>query len=127
MGAFDHFEMRFAVIVSFSLLWSASALASGPATTVFTVTAYCACKACTGYNSGGPTASGAMPRQGVTVAAPRSIRFGTILDIEGVGRRVVQDRLAMAYDNRIDVFFRSHVEARRFGTRRLRVTGFRPN
>lgn len=119
--------MRFTVIVLISLLWSASALASGLATTVFTVTAYCACRACTGVYAGGPTASGSMPRQGVTVAAPRSIRFGTILDIEGVGRRVVQDRLAMAYDNRIDVFFRSHAEAKRFGIRRLRVTGFRPN
>ncbi len=89
--------------------------------TVYTVTAYCPCAVCTGFYSGGPTASGAKPRHGVTIAAPRSIPFGTVLEIEGIGRRVVQDRAALAYDRRIDLFVRSHTEAKRFGTRQLRV------
>jgi 3D (Asp-Asp-Asp) domain-containing protein len=89
---------------------------------VYTVTAYCPCTICTGLYSGGPTASGQMPKQGVTIAAPRSIPFGKILEIEGVGRRVVQDRLAQAYDKRIDIFVRSHRIAKRFGIRKLRVT-----
>ena len=90
--------------------------------TVYTVTAYCNCPACTGYYSGGPTASGAMARQGITIAAPRSIPFGTVLEIEGLGRRVVQDRLASSHDNRIDIFLRSHAAARRFGIKKLKVT-----
>src|SRR5438552_15624749 len=90
--------------------------------TVDTVTGYCNCPACTGYYSGGPTASGAMPRQGITIAAPRSIPFGTVLEIEGLGRRVVQDRLASSHDNRIELFFRSTAVSMRFGNKKLKDT-----
>jgi 3D (Asp-Asp-Asp) domain-containing protein len=88
----------------------------------FIVTAYCPCRECVGLYSGGPTASGVMPKAGVTIAAPRWIPFGTILDIRGIGRRIVQDRLALRYDNRIDIFMRSHREAKRFGIKKLSVT-----
>ena len=93
--------------------------------TTYTVTAYCPCLQCVGLYSGGPTASGVMPKQGVTIAAPRWIPFGTVLDIRGVGRRVVQDRLALRYDNRIDIFMHSHSEAKRFGTKKLSVSSVR--
>ena len=93
--------------------------------TTYTVTAYCPCTECVGLYSGGPTASGVMPRPGVTIAAPRSIPFGTVLEIRGVGRRVVQDRLALRYDNRIDIFVRSHSEAKRFGMKKLSVSAVR--
>lgn len=89
---------------------------------MFTVTAYCPCQVCCAEYAGGPTASGRMPRVGHTVAGPRWMRFGTRLKIPGVGQRVVHDRLAKAYDHRIDVFVRTHREAARFGARRLRVT-----
>ena len=62
-----------------------------------------------------------MPKPGITVAGPRSIPFGTRVWIEGVGVRVVQDRLARKYDGRFDVFFASHKEALRFGKRSLKV------
>ena len=88
---------------------------------IFTVTAYCPCPRCCGKWSGGPTAIGAMPRQGVTCAAPRRIPFGARLWIEGVGWRTVQDRLAPRYDNRVDVYFASHAEALKFGKRTLKV------
>ena len=88
---------------------------------IYTVTAYCPCKVCCGQWSGGPTASGKMPVAGVTVAGPRSIPFGTKVWIEGVGERVVQDRLARKYNGRFDVFFASHAEALRFGRRTLKV------
>lgn len=94
---------------------------SGCATESYTVTAYCACKKCCGRWSGGPTASGKMPVAGVTCAGPRSVPFGTRVHIEGVGVRVVQDRLARKYDKRFDVFFSSHAEALKFGKRRLKV------
>jgi 3D (Asp-Asp-Asp) domain-containing protein len=92
---------------------------------LYTVTAYCACEKCCGRWSGGPTASGKMPVAGVTCAGPRSIPFGTRVRIEGVGERVVQDRLAKRFDNRFDVFFGSdeqaHGKALRFGKRTLKV------
>jgi 3D (Asp-Asp-Asp) domain-containing protein len=87
----------------------------------YTVTAYCSCTKCCGKWAGGPTASGRKPQAGVTIAAPRALPFGTWLDIEGVGRRRVDDRLARRYDNRIDVYFPTHAEALRFGKRKLTV------
>jgi len=88
---------------------------------LYTVTAYCPCKVCCGKWSGGPTASGKMPKPGITVAGPRSIPFGTRVWIEGVGVRVVQDRLARKYDGRFDLYFSSHADALRFGKRSLKV------
>ena len=98
-----------------------SGMLEGAKAELYTVTAYCACARCCGKWSGGPTASGKMPQAGVTVAGPRSIPFGTRVLIEGVGERVVQDRLARKYDGRFDVFFASHKEALRFGKRTLKV------
>lgn len=90
------------------------------AAVIFTVTAYCPCKTCCGKPNQ-PTASGRMPVQGVTVAGPRRIPFGTWVEIEGVGRRRVDDRLARRYDNRFDVYFTNHATARKFGIRKLKV------
>lgn len=85
-------------------------------------TAYCACSICCGPKAKGLTASGAKPRQGVTVAASRSIPLGTRIYIESVGWRVVQDRLRRDYDSRVDLYMRSHKMAKRFGLKRLKVT-----
>jgi len=53
-----------------------------------------------------------------TVAASRSIPFGTRLTIEGLkGTYVVEDRLALRFDHRIDVYFDSHKAALAFGKR----------
>ena len=93
---------------------------------IVTVTAYCPCAKCCG-KQGQPTASGKMPVEGVTVAASRKIPFGTVLQIEGVGRRIVQDRLAKRYDDRVDVFFTKHDDAKKFGIRKLNVTTVNPS
>jgi 3D (Asp-Asp-Asp) domain-containing protein len=91
------------------------------AAAIFTVTAYCPCKVCCG-KANQPTASGRMPVQGVTVAGPRRTPFGTWVEIEGVGRRRVDDRLARRFsDGRFDVFFTNHAKAKQFGIRKLRV------
>jgi 3D (Asp-Asp-Asp) domain-containing protein len=86
------------------------------------VTAYCGCEKCCGkwakYNK---TADGHIPKEGVTCAASRKIKFGTKLKIEGVGIRIVQDRLAIKYDNRIDIYFSSHKRALEFGKKKLKV------
>ena len=87
-----------------------------------TVTAYCACTKCCGVMGGtGITASGKQAVQGITVAASRSIPLGTRVHIEGVGVRVVQDRLATRYDDRVDVFFAKHADAVKFGKKTLNV------
>lgn len=87
----------------------------------FTVTAYCACKECCGSQARGLTASLVRPKQGVTVAGPRNLPFGTRVWIEDQGWYVVQDRTALKYDGRFDIYFRSHRAAKKFGIRQLRV------
>jgi 3D (Asp-Asp-Asp) domain-containing protein len=62
-----------------------------------------------------------MPTEGMTVAGPRAVPFGTVVEIEGVGRRQVQDRTAARFDDRFDVFFADHAAARRFGIRKATV------
>ena len=91
------------------------------AAVLVTVTAYCPCRTCCGKWAGGPTASGRMPVAGVTVAASRSIPFGTRVYIPGAGWRTVQDRLARRYDDRIDLYMTSHAAALRWGKRKLNV------
>lgn len=90
------------------------------------VTAYCACRLCCGPNAHGVCADGARPRQGVTVAASRSIPLGTRVTIAGK-TYVVQDRLAQRFDSRFDVFFASHAAAKRFGVQRLEVRIISPS
>lgn len=84
------------------------------------VTAYCACLLCCGKTDG-ITASGRPVAEGRTVAA-NHLPFGTRLHIEGVGWRIVEDRMARRYTGRIDVYFRSHQQALRFGKRKLQIT-----
>ena len=91
-------------------------------TNTIVVTAYCACTICCGPSAKGITASGNKPRQGYTVAAPRNIPFGTKLFIPSVGWRIVEDRLAKRYDNRIDVYYKSHKKAKEFGIRTNTIT-----
>lgn len=63
-----------------------------------------------------------MPKQGVTVAAPRNVKFGTRVRIEGVGERIALDRTSKRFDGRWDVYFSRHEDALRFGKRELKVT-----
>lgn len=90
-----------------------------PAT--YAVTAYCHCAKCCG-RANQLAADGHMPRAGVTVAGPRSLPLGTHVWIEGLGERIVTDRLAISFDNRFDIFMTSHRAARRFGLQQLHVT-----
>lgn len=86
---------------------------------------WCACKICTGTVAQ-PTASGIMPRVGITISAPRSVPFGTIVDLPGIGRRIVQDRASRKYDHRWDVFVASHAEAKRLGIKKVMATIYGP-
>lgn len=81
---------------------------------IATITAYCACKTCCGPNAKGITASGKTPTINHTVAARRSIPFGSQVII-GQQRYVVEDRLAKRYDSRFDIYFSKHSDAKKFG------------
>ncbi|HVM51247.1 MAG TPA: 3D domain-containing protein [Candidatus Acidoferrum sp.] len=88
--------------------------------TAATITAYCHCARCCG-EAHRAAANGHQPVAGLTVAGPRWIPLGTHVYIEGIGERVVTDRLARIYDDRFDVFVATHEEARRFGRQRHNV------
>ena len=67
----------------------------------------------------GITASGKRVQEGVTVAAGKGIPFGgTVVLIEGLGFRIVQDRGGMIKDHNLDVYME---EALKFGRRELKV------
>lgn len=86
----------------------------------FTLTAYCSCSSCCG-KSDGITASGTKAQAYHTIAADtRVLPFGTVVYINGEDY-VVEDTGSAIHNNRIDVYFNSHSEARNFGRRYERV------
>lgn len=91
-------------------------------------TAYCPCEICCGkWALNRPdgivyTASGAIAEEGVTIAADWSVYSpGTILYIEGIGERTVQDRGGAISGQKIDVFFNNHEDALHFGRQEVRI------
>lgn len=71
------------------------------------VTGYDICLECCGKLDG-ITASGAMAQVGRTVAAPEDIPFGTVLYIDGIGERVVEDRGGLVTGDKLDVLCVDH-------------------
>ena len=113
-----------------------------------TVTAYCGCPKCC-KPTGLPleTASGTTPKQGRTVAGPRRLKFGSQVTFRlpksdkpkaasGVTRPssntcpawvlqnkfILEDRLAVRYDDRFDIFMDNHEDALKFGKHQMLVT-----
>ena len=94
----------------------------------YKLTSYCACEKCCGYwatirpldENGEPivyTASGAIARQGVTVAADTDILpFGTVILIGGE-EFTVQDVGGGVNGKHIDIYFEDHRAALEFGVR----------
>lgn len=93
----------------------------------FTVTAYCSCEICCGeWANNRPngivyTASGAEAKDGVTVGAAWDVLpVGTVIEIEGLGQRIVQDKpadwIVERYNGKIiDAYFGSHEAALEYG------------
>ena len=77
----------------------------------FLLTAYCKCSKCCGEWSSSPTASGAWPQEGKTVAMG-GVPFGTKLLINGKVY-TVEDR-GTPYGH-VDIYFNSHSECNQFG------------
>jgi 3D (Asp-Asp-Asp) domain-containing protein len=87
----------------------------------FTLTAYCNCKKCCGKWSGGPTASGKMPKEGRTIAVdPKVIPLGSKVIINGK-TYAAEDTGSKIKNKRIDVYFNSHSEALKFGEQTAKV------
>ena len=83
----------------------------------FWVTGYDICVDCCG-NTEGICASGAVATVGTTVAAGEEFPFGTVLYIDGIGYRTVQDRGAAVGYGVLDVLCSDHTEC-------AAITGYR--
>lgn len=70
--------------------------------------------------TGNRTASGKWPQPGMVATLSRSIPFGTVVHIEGMGDYVVEDRIGHGSD--FDIYTHSCKNARTFGRRHLRVS-----
>lgn len=68
------------------------------------------------------TASGAAAQEGVTIAADWDVLPpGTVVFIDGLGERVVQDRGGAIKGNAVDIYFEDHNEALIFGRQTVRL------
>ena len=86
------------------------------------VTAYCACKLCTGtHHDLNLTAAGNRPIVGRTIAGPRAVHLGSSVIIGG-HTYTVEDHTAKRFDGRFDIFMRTHKEAVAFGKQKLTIT-----
>jgi len=90
----------------------------------YNVSAYCSCSQCCG-KSDGITFSGKKAVEGITIAADTRVHpIGTVLNIEGIGERVVQDIGGSIYGNKLDIYFSGidgHMRALNFGRQTLKV------
>jgi 3D (Asp-Asp-Asp) domain-containing protein len=75
----------------------------------------------------GMTASGARARVGTIAADPDIFPFGTIMYVEGYGYGRVEDTGSDIKGYHIDLFFRSHAEAKQWGRRRTQVVVWAPS
>lgn len=110
--------------------------------TLVLVTGYCNCGKCCGwkrnwfgfgepvYDYGpmkgkpkkiGITATGARAKKGTIAADPKVYPFGTHLRVPGYGIGTVEDVGGAIKGRHIDIWFPSHIEARRWGARWLKV------
>ncbi|HPO14151.1 MAG TPA: 3D domain-containing protein [Candidatus Hydrogenedentes bacterium] len=108
-------------------------------------TGYCPCKKCCGWkrnwygkpviasgaNKGKPkkvgqTAKGTQAKHGTIAADTNYYPFNTIMYIPGYGYGRVEDRGGAIKGNHIDLFFKTHKEAIKWGRKTLNVTIWLP-
>ena len=90
----------------------------------FKITAYAICMECCGKTDG-IGYGGAKVEEGVSIAADLSVLpLGTVVDIEGIGLRTVQDKGSHVIGNHIDLLLGSYEEALEFGVQYKMVTIF---
>jgi len=115
-----------------------------PVTITMEATGYCRCKTCTGWKRNwllrpvvatgsskgqrkkvGVTASGTKAKPGTLAADTSRYPFGTIMYVPGYGYGRVEDRGSAIQGNKIDLYFKSHKEALRWGRRQVEVSVWR--
>lgn len=69
----------------------------------------------------GLTASGKMVQEGRTIACPKSMEFGTKVNIESIGIRTCEDRGSAITEGHIDVYVSNLAAAKAFGRKSLKV------
>ncbi len=82
------------------------------------VTAYCLCALCTGHTHG-ITKSGVRARVGHTIACDPKM-LGAVVETPW-GLRVCEDTGSAIRGNRIDLFVKTHDQAKKFGVRIAKV------
>lgn len=75
----------------------------------------------TAYCLRGRTASGIPVRNGVVAVDPRVIPLGTLIYIDGYGRFLAADTGGAIKGNRLDIWYGSCAQARKFGRRNVQV------
>ena len=86
---------------------------------VVTITAYCPCPKCT--DGDGITSTGAVPKQGRTVAVdPKYIPYGTEIIIDGHSY-IAEDCGGAIKGEKLDIFFDDHISALEFGVKKTNV------
>ena len=92
-------------------------------TVEFSVSAYCPDARCTGRYADGITKAGTRAVESWTVAAdPRVLPIGSLIHVEGVGERMVQDIGGAIQNLRLDLYMESHAKALVWGRQQRRVT-----
>lgn len=70
----------------------------------------------------GKTASGTVPTSGRTIAVdPRVIPLGTVIEIEGIGKRIAEDTGGHVKGKKLDVFLPTVQACLQFGVRSRKV------
>ncbi len=80
---------------------------------------YCPCERCCGKNTG-ITKSGTKAEEGRTIAADKSIPFGSYI-YDGINLYIVEDRGLAINGNKFDVFVNSHEKALQNGIQNKNV------
>jgi 3D (Asp-Asp-Asp) domain-containing protein len=116
-----------------------------PVERTMTTTGYCDCQKCcnwkrnwlfrpviaSGPSKGKPkdvgiTASGSKAKPGTVAADTGRYPFGTVVHVPGYGYGRVEDRGSAVRGEHLDLFFKSHKEALKWGRRTSRVTVWLP-
>lgn len=80
----------------------------------------------TGYSSNDPiqgtsdkTATGKEIYEGVIAVDPKIIPLGTVVEIKDLGKFIAEDTGGKIKGNRVDIYFNSKEEAKKFGTKSI--------
>lgn len=126
-------------------VWIRPQQGTTPQTITLLTTGYCRCGICCGWKRNwllrpvyaygpmkgrpkivGQTASGTMARPGTIAADTRLYPFGTVMYIDGYGYGRVEDRGGAITGKHVDLYFRTHLQAMKWGRQAKQVKVWLP-